>query len=105
MQRGGSITPNGTPSRSEASYYGPSYMIDYLWNDSPAGELETVLINCGAGMSSSMSTSRMLRRTDGVPRGPARAMIRAGPRAIGTPSIELRAHPIDTFLPTIQPLG
>ncbi|MFV9432017.1 Rieske 2Fe-2S domain-containing protein [Rhodococcus aetherivorans] len=32
--------------RSEASYYGPSYMIDYLWNDSPVGELETVLINC-----------------------------------------------------------
>ncbi|MBM7459492.1 Rieske 2Fe-2S domain-containing protein [Rhodococcus coprophilus] len=32
--------------RSEAAYYGPSYMIDYLWSPSPVGELETVLINC-----------------------------------------------------------
>jgi hypothetical protein len=23
--------------RSEAAYYGPSYMIDYLWNESPVG--------------------------------------------------------------------
>src|SRR5690606_17774670 len=32
--------------RSEAAYYGPSYMIDYLWNQSPVGEIETALINC-----------------------------------------------------------
>ncbi len=32
--------------RSEASYYGPSYMIDYLWNDYRGIEIETVLINC-----------------------------------------------------------
>ncbi|SFT00180.1 Rieske 2Fe-2S domain-containing protein [Saccharopolyspora flava] len=32
--------------RSEAAYYGPSYMIDYLWNDSPLGTIETALINC-----------------------------------------------------------
>jgi 3-ketosteroid 9alpha-monooxygenase subunit A len=33
--------------RSEASYYGPSYMIDYLWNELPGGQqLETALINC-----------------------------------------------------------
>jgi 3-ketosteroid 9alpha-monooxygenase subunit A len=32
--------------RSEASYYGPSYMIDYLWNDYKGLEIETVLINC-----------------------------------------------------------
>ncbi|RAS70220.1 3-ketosteroid 9alpha-monooxygenase subunit A [Lentzea atacamensis] len=32
--------------RSEASYYGPSYMIDYLWNDYKGIEIETVLINC-----------------------------------------------------------
>ncbi|KOV86762.1 Rieske 2Fe-2S domain-containing protein [Nocardia sp. NRRL S-836] len=32
--------------RSEASYHGPSYMIDYLWNDYRGIEIETVLINC-----------------------------------------------------------
>ena len=32
--------------RSEAAYYGPSYMIDYLWSESPVGQLETALINC-----------------------------------------------------------
>jgi 3-ketosteroid 9alpha-monooxygenase subunit A len=32
--------------RSEASYYGPSYMINYLWNDYKGMEIETVLINC-----------------------------------------------------------
>ena len=32
--------------RSEAAYYGPSYMIDYLWNDYKGLEIETVLINC-----------------------------------------------------------
>ncbi|WP_329791036.1 Rieske 2Fe-2S domain-containing protein [Lentzea sp. DG1S-22] len=32
--------------RSEAAYHGPSYMIDYLWNDYKGLEIETVLINC-----------------------------------------------------------
>ncbi|MCM1971438.1 Rieske 2Fe-2S domain-containing protein [Streptomyces sp. NPDC002812] len=33
--------------RSDASYYGPSYMIDKLWSDIGGGvELESVLINC-----------------------------------------------------------
>ncbi|WP_436491976.1 Rieske 2Fe-2S domain-containing protein [Actinokineospora sp. HUAS TT18] len=32
--------------RSEASYYGPSYMINYLWNDYKGTVIETVLINC-----------------------------------------------------------
>lgn len=33
--------------RSDASYYGPSYMIDKLWADVGGGvEMETVLINC-----------------------------------------------------------
>ncbi|GAA4864733.1 3-ketosteroid-9-alpha-hydroxylase subunit A [Saccharopolyspora rosea] len=32
--------------RSEASYYGPSYMIDRLWNDYKGTEIETILINC-----------------------------------------------------------
>ncbi|MEU8464095.1 Rieske 2Fe-2S domain-containing protein [Streptomyces sp. NPDC029003] len=33
--------------RSDASYYGPSYMIDRLWSDVGGGvEMESVLINC-----------------------------------------------------------
>ncbi|MCW4355698.1 3-ketosteroid-9-alpha-hydroxylase subunit A [Hoyosella sp. YIM 151337] len=32
--------------RSEAAYYGPSYMIDYLWNTAAGVTSETVLINC-----------------------------------------------------------
>ncbi|RKT87174.1 hypothetical protein/3-ketosteroid 9alpha-monooxygenase subunit A [Saccharopolyspora antimicrobica] len=32
--------------RSSASYYGPSYMIDYLWSDTGEVTIETVLINC-----------------------------------------------------------
>src|SRR5882757_5226286 len=37
---------NDLATRSEASYYGPSYMIDYLWNDFRGATVETVLINC-----------------------------------------------------------
>ena len=33
-------------SRSEASYYGPSYMIDKLWTETGEATIETVLINC-----------------------------------------------------------
>jgi 3-ketosteroid 9alpha-monooxygenase subunit A len=32
--------------RSEASYYGPAYMINYLWNDYKGITVETALINC-----------------------------------------------------------
>jgi 3-ketosteroid 9alpha-monooxygenase subunit A len=35
-----------TTLRSEAAYYGPSYMIDYLWHDYHGMTMETVLINC-----------------------------------------------------------
>jgi len=35
-----------TTLRSEAAYYGPSYMIDYLWHDYHGLIMETVLINC-----------------------------------------------------------
>ncbi|WP_219418192.1 Rieske 2Fe-2S domain-containing protein [Pseudonocardia nigra] len=31
---------------SEAAYYGPSYMIDYLWSSAAGQTIETVLINC-----------------------------------------------------------
>jgi 3-ketosteroid 9alpha-monooxygenase subunit A len=32
--------------RSEASYFGPSYMIDKLWHDYRGTTVETVLVNC-----------------------------------------------------------
>ena len=32
--------------RSEAAYYGPSYMIDYLWTEWQGAQVESVLINC-----------------------------------------------------------
>ncbi len=35
-----------TNLRSEASYYGPAYMIDYLWHDYHGMTMESVLINC-----------------------------------------------------------
>jgi 3-ketosteroid 9alpha-monooxygenase subunit A len=35
-----------TKLRSEASYYGPSYMIDNLWHDYHGMTVESVLINC-----------------------------------------------------------
>jgi 3-ketosteroid 9alpha-monooxygenase subunit A len=35
-----------TTLRSEAAYYGPSYMIDYLWHDYHGATMESVLINC-----------------------------------------------------------
>ncbi|ATQ29053.1 3-ketosteroid-9-alpha-hydroxylase [Rhodococcus ruber] len=33
-------------SRSEASYHGPSYMIDKLWTETGEATIETVLVNC-----------------------------------------------------------
>ncbi len=44
----GSNYASGTEStlRSEASYFGPSYMIDQLWHDYHGMTLESVLINC-----------------------------------------------------------
>ncbi|HJY96253.1 MAG TPA: Rieske 2Fe-2S domain-containing protein, partial [Streptosporangiaceae bacterium] len=35
-----------TTLRSEASYYGPAYMIDNLWHDYHGMTMESVLINC-----------------------------------------------------------
>lgn len=32
--------------KSEASYFGPSYMINWLWNDFKGVTVETVLVNC-----------------------------------------------------------
>jgi 3-ketosteroid 9alpha-monooxygenase subunit A len=35
-----------TTLRSEASYYGPSYMIDELWHDYHGSTIQSILINC-----------------------------------------------------------
>ncbi len=43
---GSSYTVEGMTLRSEASYYGPSYMINDLWQDFGGTVIETVLINC-----------------------------------------------------------
>jgi 3-ketosteroid 9alpha-monooxygenase subunit A len=43
---GSSYSGEDNTLRSEASYYGPSYMINYLWNDFHGTTVESVLINC-----------------------------------------------------------
>jgi 3-ketosteroid 9alpha-monooxygenase subunit A len=42
----GSNYAPGSKLRSEAAYYGPSYMIDYLYSEYGGFEVESVLINC-----------------------------------------------------------
>jgi 3-ketosteroid 9alpha-monooxygenase subunit A len=42
---GSAYSESDNALRSEASYYGPSYMIDYLWHDFRGFKIETVLIN------------------------------------------------------------
>ncbi len=42
----GSQYSGETTLRSDSSYYGPSYMIDYLWHDYKGVTVESVLINC-----------------------------------------------------------
>jgi 3-ketosteroid 9alpha-monooxygenase subunit A len=47
VPNGGNYSAGGENTlRSEAAYYGPSYMIDYLWHDYHGMTVETVLINC-----------------------------------------------------------
>lgn len=42
---GSAYSESDNALRSEASYYGPSYMIDYLWHDFRGFKIETILIN------------------------------------------------------------
>jgi 3-ketosteroid 9alpha-monooxygenase subunit A len=46
VQLGSSYSAEGVTLKSEASYYGPSYMINDLWQDFHGTTIETVLINC-----------------------------------------------------------
>jgi 3-ketosteroid 9alpha-monooxygenase subunit A len=68
------------PNRSEAAYYGPSYMIDYLWSPSPIGEIETVLINCHYPVSSTsfvLQWGVMVRKPAGLSDEQAQSMATA----------------------------
>jgi 3-ketosteroid 9alpha-monooxygenase subunit A len=46
VKLGSSYSAEGVTLKSEASYYGPSYMINDLWQDFGGTTIETVLINC-----------------------------------------------------------
>ncbi|MFG1924400.1 Rieske 2Fe-2S domain-containing protein [Cryptosporangium sp. NPDC048952] len=66
----GADSDPGDLLRSDASYYGPSYMIDYLWNEMANGfTLETVLINCHYPVSPTsfvLQWGVMVKKIDGV---------------------------------------
>ena len=44
--KGSNYAGKDNVARSEASYYGPSYMIDKLWNTYKGFTIETILVNC-----------------------------------------------------------
>jgi 3-ketosteroid 9alpha-monooxygenase subunit A len=43
---GGQYSGEDTTLKSEASYFGPAYMINWLWNDFKGTTIESVLVNC-----------------------------------------------------------
>jgi 3-ketosteroid 9alpha-monooxygenase subunit A len=43
---GGQYAGEDTLLKSEASYFGPSYMINWLWNDFKGTTVESLLVNC-----------------------------------------------------------
>jgi 3-ketosteroid 9alpha-monooxygenase subunit A len=43
---GSQYSGDETTLKSEASYFGPSYMINWLWNDFKGTTIESVLVNC-----------------------------------------------------------
>ncbi|PTR30980.1 3-ketosteroid 9alpha-monooxygenase subunit A [Rhodococcus sp. OK519] len=64
-------------SRSDASYFGPSYMIDQLWTDTPDGTIETVLINCHYPVTPTsfvLQYGVMVKRLPGMERAQAEEM-------------------------------
>jgi 3-ketosteroid 9alpha-monooxygenase subunit A len=46
IEVGSNYASGDTSLRSEASYFGPSYMIDKLWHDYHGMTMESILINC-----------------------------------------------------------
>ncbi|GAA4487608.1 Rieske 2Fe-2S domain-containing protein [Rhodococcus olei] len=64
-------------TQSDASYFGPSYMIDKLTADTPAGPIETILINCHYPVSSTsfvLQYGVMVKKLPGMSDEQAEAM-------------------------------
>ncbi|MED5800634.1 Rieske 2Fe-2S domain-containing protein [Gordonia sp. Z-3] len=60
--------PNST-LRSDASYFGPSYMIDWLWSEAQGMTIETVLINCHYPVTSNsfvLQYGAMVKKPEGM---------------------------------------
>nr|WP_308426063.1 Rieske 2Fe-2S domain-containing protein [Nocardia rhizosphaerihabitans] len=68
--------PNST-LRSDASYFGPSYMIDWLWSEANGMTIETVLINCHYPVSENsfvLQYGAMVKKPQGMSDDDANAM-------------------------------
>ncbi|MFD6394625.1 Rieske 2Fe-2S domain-containing protein [Nocardia sp. NPDC060259] len=68
--------PNST-LRSDASYFGPSYMIDWLWSEANGMTIETVLINCHYPVSENsfvLQYGAMVKKPQGMSDEDANAM-------------------------------
>ncbi|WP_182358831.1 Rieske 2Fe-2S domain-containing protein [Tomitella gaofuii] len=68
--------PNST-LRSEASYFGPSFMVDWLWNNANGMTIETVLINCHYPVSPTsfvLQYGAMVKKPKGMSDEAAQAM-------------------------------
>ncbi|MFE7723921.1 Rieske 2Fe-2S domain-containing protein [Nocardia rhizosphaerihabitans] len=68
--------PNST-LRSDASYFGPSYMIDWLWSEANGMTIETVLINCHYPVSENsfvLQYGAMVKKPKGMSDDDANAM-------------------------------
>jgi len=63
-----------TTLRSEASYFGPSYMIDELWHDYHGATIQSVLINCHYPVTPTsflLQWGVIVRLPDGLPQAQA----------------------------------
>ncbi len=72
--------------RSEASYFGPSYMIDNLWHDYHGLTVESVLINCHYPVSPTsfvLQWGIIVKRLPGLSREQADKVARKMSRSIG----------------------
>jgi 3-ketosteroid 9alpha-monooxygenase subunit A len=81
IQLGTNYSGEKTEGRSKSAYYGPSYMIDYLWNDVAGGEtIESVLINCHYPVSPTsfvLQWGTIVKKPKGVSDEEAQAMAEA----------------------------
>ncbi len=81
------MDPDKALLSSQASYYGPSYMIDYLQNDFGTGQvIESVLINCHYPVSDNsfmLSWAVAVKRADGMSDVTANKMAKGFSRSFG----------------------